>query len=963
MGGIDTVIHIYKQTGSGIDFVDSLDNDNKSGGGESSPFIATDPGTYYFAFLGYDDSQQGLCQIEINSTAPEQTLTLEEGFGALDTTTTLPYSGQYDLGSELIAYDDGSGNLAYGTLFRVEAEADTLFLLNFWGSDDVGIDTTIYIYRQDGTNIVPVQTFDADSRGRGEAVKYMVSQAGTYYFGFLGADLEEIGLCRCDITAFPRDPSNKSGTLDFTVDPVPVPEAGDLWSWNEDTLTLTLMDGFSMQNDAVLTPTIKLPAGSTVILEGSASLYTDQAQSILCLGDLTIRGSGPDTSQLTGLSYADDPDCQPIYAQGKLTVEDCTLDLNSYATAMAAEGSMEIRNTRLQLDTDREGLASYADVSIQGSEIDILAYVGIYAENVVDISTSHVTINSVEYGIHAEDASISGSDVSIDAPYNECIYTDAGVSISDQSVVHLISYADEGILTSGSVSIIDSTLDIDANEEGIQTYGDYGPTTEIKIQNSHVSVYSEEEEGIYLDSGSVIIIDSTLDIDADEEGIQAYDNYGPAELKIQDSDVSIRSNGEEGVDIYGPLSITGGQLKVAASENALEAESALLTDVLFDLVTYGDYLLVDLDSATGFSLPGDFFLYDSQDTQLYEGSWSSDLLDSFPDLQVNGISVKRAVSTSFYHVHQWSSQWYNDQDYHWHECEADYCLITDNSQKDGYGAHVYDCQVVSDAYLATEADCTSPATYYYSCVCGKAGSETFEHGQPLGHSWGEPTFDWSADGKTCTVSFSCDVCGEPESLAATVTSQMTTAPTCTAKGVTTYTATVTLDGQTYSDTLNLSDLAMLEHTYENGKCTLCGAEDPNDAPFVPAITQGANGTWQKGSSTGLSFSSDAERADFLRVQVDGKDVDSANYTLTDDGTNVTLKAAYLETLAVGKHTLAIVSQSGTALTTFTITAAPETAPKTGDGSSFLLGTLALVAASGVMAGMICYSRKKKGENN
>ena len=89
----------------------------------------------------------------------------------------------------------------------MEAEADTLFQLNFWGSDDVGIDTTIYIYHQDGTNIVPVQTFDADSRGRGEAVKYMVSQAGTYYFGFLGADLEEIGLCRCDITAFPRIPA------------------------------------------------------------------------------------------------------------------------------------------------------------------------------------------------------------------------------------------------------------------------------------------------------------------------------------------------------------------------------------------------------------------------------------------------------------------------------------------------------------------------------------------------------------------------------------------------------------------------------------------------------------------------------------------------------------------------------------------------------------------------------------
>lgn len=42
------------------------------------------------------------------------------------------------------------------------------------------------------------------------------------------------------------------------------------------------------------------------------------------------------------------------------------------------------------------------------------------------------------------------------------------------------------------------------------------------------------------------------------------------------------------------------------------------------------------------------------------------------------------------HVHEWSSKWSSDDNYHWHECLAEGCDITDDSQKDGYGPHVYD---------------------------------------------------------------------------------------------------------------------------------------------------------------------------------------------------------------------------------------------------------------------------------
>ena len=42
------------------------------------------------------------------------------------------------------------------------------------------------------------------------------------------------------------------------------------------------------------------------------------------------------------------------------------------------------------------------------------------------------------------------------------------------------------------------------------------------------------------------------------------------------------------------------------------------------------------------------------------------------------------------HVHDWAAAWSTDDAYHWHECLAEGCGITDDSQKDGYSLHVYD---------------------------------------------------------------------------------------------------------------------------------------------------------------------------------------------------------------------------------------------------------------------------------
>ena len=147
-----------------------------------------------------------------------------------------------------------------------------------------------------------------------------------------------------------------------------------------------------------------------------------------------------------------------------------------------------------------------------------------------------------------------------------------------------------------------------------------------------------------------------------------------------------------------------------------------------------------------------------------------------------------------------------------------------------------------------------------------------------------------------------------------------------------------------------------------------GPTDPTD-PTDPTeglikIIKGNDGTWIQNSKDGLSFTSNAEFDDFLKVMVDGKDLDPSNYTVAEGSTVVTLKADYLATLSVGKHTIAIVSKSGTAGTTFTINAAEsggdvEESTKTG-GSNNLFGCIVLlfVTSAGAL-GAVAYSKKKR----
>ncbi len=98
--------------------------------------------------------------------------------------------------------------------------------------------------------------------------------------------------------------------------------------------------------------------------------------------------------------------------------------------------------------------------------------------------------------------------------------------------------------------------------------------------------------------------------------------------------------------------------------------------------------------------------------------------------------------------HNLGEDWSTDDSNHWHTCSI--C-----NGKGGTATHNYDQEVVAKAYLMTSATCTSPATYYNSCVCGQKGTETFESGEKDASKHTGFLGDWQSDDKNHWKAYSC----------------------------------------------------------------------------------------------------------------------------------------------------------------------------------------------------------------
>lgn len=98
---------------------------------------------------------------------------------------------------------------------------------------------------------------------------------------------------------------------------------------------------------------------------------------------------------------------------------------------------------------------------------------------------------------------------------------------------------------------------------------------------------------------------------------------------------------------------------------------------------------------------------------------------------------------------------------------------------------------------AVDATCTVPGQKIFRCRdCGATKSEKTA---AAGHAY-EASFSWSDNMSGCIVTLTCkNNSAHQKSAEATVTSEITEPSTCVSKGTAIYTATVSIDGQTYQE--------------------------------------------------------------------------------------------------------------------------------------------------------------------
>ena len=296
-----------------------------------------------------------------------------------------------------------------------------------------------------------------------------------------------------------------------------------------------------------------------------------------------------------------------------------------------------------------------------------------------------------------------------------------------------------------------------------------------------------------------------------------------------------------------------------------------------------------------------------------------------------------------------------------------------------------------------DATCTVDGTEeYWTCeICGKHYKDesgtiptTPEENKipATGHSYGEPVWNWSEDGKTCTVTFTCEKDEtHKETPKVIVTSAEKTPGTCTEAGVTTYTATVEFNGQTYTDTKDLTDILAIGHkltktevkaptstdtgNIEYWYCEVCDKyfsdekaeheitlEDTIIAKLSKLIS-GANQEWTKGSKDGLTFKVDTDINEFKKVLVDGKELKDTNYDIKSGSTILTLKSSFLDTLSAGKHQICLEFNNGTIEAYFTVKVKETTTvPETGEQTNLYLWAMLAIASS---ASLLVLRRYKK----
>lgn len=126
------------------------------------------------------------------------------------------------------------------------------------------------------------------------------------------------------------------------------------------------------------------------------------------------------------------------------------------------------------------------------------------------------------------------------------------------------------------------------------------------------------------------------------------------------------------------------------------------------------------------------------------------------------------------------------------------------------------------------------------------------------------------------------------------------------------------------------------------------------------IIEGDGSKWIVGDDGSITMVANGSVEKFMGIEVDGKAVDSGNYTVKSGSTIISLKPEYLNTLSVGKHTLTVIYTDGEISGEFEIVKNAEASiSETSDNSNIAFWIILMFIAACGSTGTMVYSRKKK----
>ena len=160
--------------------------------------------------------------------------------------------------------------------------------------------------------------------------------------------------------------------------------------------------------------------------------------------------------------------------------------------------------------------------------------------------------------------------------------------------------------------------------------------------------------------------------------------------------------------------------------------------------------------------------------------------------------------------HDW-----DETSYDW-SADGKTCTATRVCKNDSEHVETADAKITS--VVSKDATCTEKGDTTYTAKFDVAFATTqtviITDVEPIGHDWNKATYVWGADGNTCTATRVCKNDAEhTETANADITSAVSKAATCAAKGDTTYTATFT-ESWASVQTKTLTDIPAIGHDWK-----------------------------------------------------------------------------------------------------------------------------------------------------